>query len=341
MFILGFIMPQLKISKHKEKIRSIGVLTSGGDAPGMNAAIRAVVRTGIYLGVDVYGVERGYKGLLDASFSQFALGDVANIIQRGGTILKSNRCLEFKQKKYRKIAVENLREHGIDSLVTIGGDGTLKGAELLWKEFGFPVAGVPGTIDNDLSGTDVTIGFDTAINTCLRAIDQIRDTASSHERLFVIEVMGRNSGYIALDVGIGGGADAIVLPEDPMTEAQVAAAIRRGMKRGKTSSIVVVAEGKKPNRSMKIAQTLKDKYGFHARVCILGHVQRGGSPSACDRKVASTLSALAVQKLLEGDTCFMSGVRGVNADIVPISQALKRETKMPMDFLELAKILAT
>ena len=197
------------IPRHKKKIRSIAVLTSGGDAPGMNAAIRAVVRTGIYKGAKVYGVERGYSGLIEGAFVPFELAGVANIIQRGGTILKSNRCLEFKKKSFRKKAVQNMIDQGIDALVCIGGDGTFHGVQKLWQEFSFPVAGVPGTIDNDLFGTDITIGFDTAINTGLRAIDQIRDTASSHDRLFIIEVMGRNSGYIAMDVGIGGGADAI------------------------------------------------------------------------------------------------------------------------------------
>lgn len=329
------------IEKHKVKIRSIGVLTSGGDAPGMNAAIRAVVRTGIYLGREVYGIEKGYKGLVEGLVRPFELAGVANIIQRGGTILKTSRCMEFHQKKYRKAAVEDLRRRGIDALVCIGGDGTFRGAQKLWEEFGLPVAGVPGTIDNDLWGTDVTIGFDTAINTGLHAIDQIRDTASSHDRLFVVEVMGRNSGYIAMDVGIGGGADAIVVPEKKTTVAQIASQIQRGLNRGKTSSIIVVAEGHKSGNSMEIAKQLKEKYGFAARVCILGHVQRGGSPSARDRKVASVMGALAVRELLAGHTCFMTGVQGMDAVLVPIAEAVKERKQMHTDLFELAHVLAT
>lgn len=332
---------RVKVSRHKRKIRSIGVLTSGGDAPGMNAAIRAVVRTGIYLGVDVYGVEKGYTGLLESRFLRFELGSVANIIQRGGTVLKSDRCKQFHQKKYRQQAVTNLKKAGIDALVCIGGDGTLTGAHLLWKEFGLPVVGVPGTIDNDLFGSDITIGFDTAINTGLHAIDQIRDTASSHDRLFIIEVMGRNSGYIAVDVGIGGGADAIVSPETPLTATQVYKQISRGMNRGKKSSIIVVAEGKKEGSSMKLAEQLKAKYGLDPRVCILGHVQRGGAPSARDRKVASVFGAMAVRELLNGYSDFMTGAEGWQPQIVGLKEAVSRKKEMHTDLLMLAEILAT
>ena len=307
----------------------------------MNAAIRAVVRTGIYLGCKVYGVEKGYSGLIDNLFRPFDLAGVANIIQRGGTILKSNRCDEFHKKKFRKIAVENMRRQGVDGLVCIGGDGTFRGSEKLWQEFQFPVAGVPGTIDNDLGGTDITIGFDTAINTCVHAIDQIRDTASSHDRIFIVEVMGRNSGYIAMDVGIGGGADAIIVPEKKTSVAGIAEQIQRGVNRGKTSSIIVVAEGKKSGNSMEIARELKAKYGFSARVCILGHIQRGGSPSARDRKVASVMGAMAVRELMRGYTCFMTGVRGLEPVLVPISEAVEERKQMHTDLFELAHVLAT
>lgn len=334
-------MKKIRVPRHRKKIRAVAVLTSGGDAPGMNAAIRAVVRTGIYNNVKVFGVERGYSGLIDGAFVPFELAGVANIIQRGGTILKSNRCLEFKQKKYRKQAVEKMKAHGIDALVCIGGDGTFHGVQKLWQEFEFPVAGVPGTIDNDLFGTDVTIGFDTAINTGLRAIDQIRDTASSHDRLFIIEVMGRNSGYIAMDVGIGGGADAISVPEKPSSVDDIARQIQRGMKRGKTSSIIVVAEGKKSGNSMQLATDLKKKYGYIARVCILGHVQRGGTPSARDRKVASVFGSMAVTELLAGKTCFMTGVQGLQNVLVPIEEAIQKKKEYHKDLFELSKVLAT
>jgi 6-phosphofructokinase 1 len=316
------------------------VLTSGGDAPGMNAAIRAVVRTGIYLGVEVHGVVKGYSGLIHTDFRKMDLSSVANIIQRGGTILKTDRCPDFHKKKYRALAAENLRAKGIDALVAIGGDGTFRGAHALWQETKFPVIGVPGTIDNDVYGTDVTIGFDTAINTCLDAIDKIRDTASSHDRLFIVEVMGRDSGYIAMDVGIGGGADAMVIPEAPTTTAELAARISRGIQRGKTSSIIIVAEGRKAGNSYAIAKELQNRFGFRARVCILGHIQRGGSPTARDRKVASVMGALAVRSLLEGKSDVMTGVIGREASLTPLKESFSRKKKFQTDLIELAEALA-
>lgn len=329
-----------KPKPHKSKIKNIAVLTSGGDAPGMNAAIRAVVRTAIYLGVGVYGVNKGYSGLLHSEFRPLDLSSVANIIQRGGTILKTDRCPEFLQRRYRSIAVENLRAKEIDGLVAIGGDGTFRGAHKLWEEFKFPVIGVPGTIDNDVFGTDVTIGFDTAINTCLDAIDKIRDTASSHDRLFIVEVMGRASGYIAMDVGIGGGADAMVIPEVKSGAGDIAAKIERGVRRGKTSSIIIVAEGKEAGNSYALAEELKNKYGFKARVCILGHVQRGGSPTARDRKVASVLGAFAVKSLLEGKRDAMAGILGTEAKLTPLVTAYSKRKAFPKDLIELADALA-
>lgn len=329
-----------RIARHKQKIRGIGVLTSGGDAPGMNAAIRAVVRTGIYLGVEVHGIHKGYSGLIHTDFSRMDLSSVANIIQRGGTILKTDRCPEFHEKKYRALAAENLRAKGIDALVAIGGDGTFRGAHALWEETKFPVIGVPGTIDNDVYGTDVTIGFDTAINTCLDAIDKLRDTASSHDRLFILEVMGRNSGHIAMDVGMGGGADALDIPEAPLGPNEIAKRIARGLKRGKTSSIIVVAEGKTAGKSYSIAEQLKKKHGFEARVCILGHVQRGGTPTARDRKVASVMGALAVRSLTQGYTDAMAGVAGMEAVLVPLKDTFTKKKRFQKDLIELTEVLA-
>lgn len=307
----------------------------------MNAAIRAVVRTSIYYGVKCFGIYRGYTGLIEGDFEEFQLSSVANIIQRGGTIIKSSRCPEFHKKSYRKKAYENLLSRGIDALVTIGGDGTFTGAHLLWQETKFPVAGVPGTIDNDLYGTDITIGFDTAINTGLRAIDQIRDTAGSHDRLFLVEVMGRHAGYIAMDVGIGGGADAIVIPEDKITLESIAAQIARGIKRGKTSSIIVVAEGSRIGNAQEISKRLLKKYGYQSHVANLGHTQRGGSPTARDRKVASVLGALAVRELLNGNSDFMTGVGGLNPHLIPLKKAIEGKKPLHRDLILLAKILAT
>ena len=234
-------VPQLAVTRN---FRSIAVLTSGGDAPGMNAAIRAVTRYALAHGLEAFGVMKGYSGLLEGQLERLSASSVANIIQRGGTILKTDRCPEFHKKSCRKEAVRLAREQGIDGLVVIGGDGSFRGAHALWTEFKFPVIGIPGTIDNDIAGTEATIGFDTAVNNALNAIDKIRDTASAHERTFLVEVMGRNSGYIALDVGIGGGAEAILMPEDKAPVSEIAARIQRGLERGKTSSIVVMADRK-------------------------------------------------------------------------------------------------
>lgn len=330
-----------KVARHKKKINSIAVLTSGGDAPGMNAAIRAVVRTGIFYGAKVFGVYRGYQGLLDGDFEEFKLSSVANIIQRGGTIIKSSRCPDFIKKSARKKSYENLIANGIDALVTIGGDGTFTGAHLLWNETHFPVAGVPGTIDNDLYGTDITIGFDTAINTCTRAIDQIRDTAGSHDRLFLVEVMGRHAGYIAMDVGIAGGADAIIIPEEKSTIDQIGHQIARGIKRGKTSSIIVVAEGAKIGGANKIQQQLEKKFGYKSHVCILGHIQRGGTPTTRDRKVASIMGALAVRELINGYSDFMAGIDGLNPQLIPLKKAIEGKKPLHEDLILLGKILAT
>jgi 6-phosphofructokinase 1 len=332
---------QYKLSKHKQQIRSVAVLTSGGDAPGMNAALRAVVRYGISVGLTVYGVKKGYAGLLKGSWDVMDRKSVANIILRGGTLLKTDRCPEFHQKGARKRAVKLMRDASIDALIVIGGDGSFRGAHALWEEHGFPVVGIPGTIDNDIAGTEETIGFDTAVNNALDAIDKIRDTASAHERTFLVEVMGRNSGYIALEVGIGGGAEAILMPEDKAPVSEIAERVARGLERGKTSSIVVMAEGKESGGSMRLAEQLKKKHGIDAKVCILGHVQRGGSPTARDRKLGSIMGVRAVEALVKGVTDVMVGVRGDTEVLVPIPLTVKRSAKIRRDLIELAKVLAT
>ncbi len=324
----------------KSKISAIAVLCSGGDAPGMNAALRAVVRYGIASGLAVYGVNKGYSGLVRSQWEVMDRKSVANIILRGGTILKTDRCPEFHRKSVRKRCVERMRSHGIDGLVVIGGDGSFRGAHALWTEFRFPVVGIPGTIDNDIAGTDATLGFDTAVNNALEAIDKIRDTASAHERTFLVEVMGRNSGYIALDVGIGGGAEAIILPEKRLSAKEVASRIRRGLERGKMSSIVVMAEGQVAGGSEGFAKELKQKYGLDAKVCILGHIQRGGAPTARDRRLGSVMGVRAVEALLAGKSDVMVGIEGDKEVLVPFSKTIKRSSKFRKDLIELAEILA-
>jgi 6-phosphofructokinase 1 len=330
-------VPKLAI---KRKLRSIAVLTSGGDAPGMNAAIRAVVRSGIYHRCAVYGVLKGYSGLVEDQIMPLQLSSVANIIQRGGTILKTDRCEAFFKKSVRKQCAETLRARGIDALVVVGGDGSFRGAHLMERETGFPIIGIPGTIDNDIAGTDDTIGFDTAINTALEAIDRIRDTASSHDRLFLIEVMGHSSGFIAVQVGIGGGAETIFVPEHQPTVEQMVGAIERGIERGKSSSIIVVAEGPKPGLSSRIATQLTRR-GHSPKVCILGHTQRGGTPSAHDRFLASNLGAAAVAYLLHGKSAAMVGVRRNEIALVPFKETYNKKKPLPQSPLDLARILAS
>lgn len=331
----------MKPARHKQKIRSIAVLCSGGDAPGMNAALRAVVRFGISSGLKVFGVTKGYSGLIRGHWQEMDRTSVANIILRGGTILKTDRCPEFHKKSVRKNVVKALREAGIDALVVIGGDGSFRGAHALWTETKFPVVGIPGTIDNDIAGTEETLGFDTAVNNALDAIDKIRDTASAHERTFLVEVMGRNSGYIALDVGIGGGAEAIVLPEKKMSVKEVAARIRRGLDRGKMSSIVVMAEGQLAGGSMEVAKELEKKYGISAKVCILGHIQRGGAPTSRDRRLGSVMGARAVEALLRGYSDVMIGVEAGHEVMVPFLLTAQRSSKFRQDLIAMAEILAT
>jgi 6-phosphofructokinase 1 len=305
------------------QIKKIGVLTSGGDAPGMNAAIRAVVRAGIYYGLEVTGILRGYEGLIHGDFIEMNAKSVANIIQRGGTILKTARCKDFRTVEGRKLAHENLVKEGIDALVVIGGDGTFTGANLFANEFNFPIIGLPGTIDNDLAGTDFTIGYDTAINTVVNAVDKIRDTAESHDRLFIVEVMGRDSGLIALRSGIGVGAEAIMIPEANSGVEGLIERLDNG-RRDKASKIIIIAEGDDMGGAFNVGERLKEKYPtYDIRVSVLGHIQRGGKPSCMDRVLASRLGVAAVEALLAGQSKEMAGE--VNREVVftPFDHAIK------------------
>lgn len=304
-------------------IKNIAVLTSGGDSPGMNAAIRAVVRASLYYNLKVTGVLRGYEGLIQGDFIPMEGKSVANIIQRGGTILKTARCDAFRTVEGRKLAHKNLLANEIDALIVIGGDGTFTGADIFSKEFNFPVIGLPGTIDNDLAGTDFTIGYDTAINTVVNAVDKIRDTAESHDRLFLVEVMGRDSGLIALRSGIGVGAEAIMIPEAKMGVDDLIKRIENGRK-DKASKIIIVAEGDEAGGAYVVGEALKEKFPkSDIRISVLGHIQRGGKPSCMDRVLASRFGVAAVEGLLEGKTDVMVGQ--VNREIVftPFSQAIK------------------
>jgi len=289
-------------------VQHIGVYTSGGDAPGMNAAIRAVVRTGINLGLKVTGILTGYNGMIAGDFLELDRRSMSNILQRGGTLLKTGRCPEFRKEAGRKTAAEQIRKVGIDSLICIGGDGSFRGAHQLWEEHKIPIIGIPATIDNDIYGTDYTLGFDTAVNTALDAIDRVRDSATSHDRLFIVEVMGRNSGFIATEVALAGGAEEVFFTDLPVTVNQAIVRIKKSVADGKKSSIIITAEGEKPGRAYDLAESIRKKAGFEARVCVLGHVQRGGSPTARDRVIASRLGATAVQSLISGHSDIMIGL---------------------------------
>jgi 6-phosphofructokinase 1 len=321
-------------------MKKIAVYSSGGDAPGMNAGIRAVVRTALARNVQVVGIIGGYAGILEKNFWDLNLRSMANIIQRGGTVLKTGRSLEFQKPEVRKQAVENLRAIGVEGMVCIGGDGSFRGAHALWVEHQMPITGIPGTIDNDIYGTDNTIGFDTAVNTALECIDKVRDTAASHDRLFIVEVMGRNSGLIASHVGLAGGAEAIFTPEVSTTVEQAIDRIKAGLAKGKTSSILVAAEGQKPGRAYDLAEQIRKKAGLEAKVCILGHIQRGGSPTASDRILATRLGFAASEGLLNGEKDVMYGVQGNQIVTVPFEVATTREKPTPKDYLALSNLLA-
>jgi len=321
-------------------MKRIAVLSSGGDAPGMNAFIRSVIRTAIGHGLEAYGVYRGFQGLIDNDIEQMDKRSVSNIIQRGGTVLYTARCEEFKTKKGQRQAIRNLNSHGIDGLVVLGGDGSLTGA-LKLHEAGFPVLGAPGTIDNDLAGTDMAIGVDTALNTVLDAIDRIKETASSHQRAFLVEVMGRNCGYIALISGIIGGAEMICIPEKEFTLADVVRTVEKAYVSGKSHCIIIMAEGAKYS-THEIKKALDERIeeaGFETRVTILGHIQRGGSPSAFDRLLATRLGAATVENLMAGESGKMIGLVGNKIVATPLDKVLNNRKQLDMKLYDLARML--
>lgn len=325
-----------------KKVTKIGVMTSGGDAPGMNACIRAVVRTGIFHNLEVYGITRGYSGLIDNDIQKMDSRSVANIIQRGGTILKTARCKEFLTPEGRKKAYNNLKKLGINGLVIIGGDGSFKGAQIFSNEFDIPCIGIPGTIDKDIAGTDFTIGFDTAVNTAIEAIDKIRDTADAHDRLFIVEVMGRDAGYIALHSGIGTGAEHILIPERKTDVEAVLASLQEKEKRKKLVNIVVVAEGDDFGGGTDLANLIKERIpNFDIRVAILGHIQRGGSPTSMDRLIASRMGYAAVECLIEGRHNQMVGIMNNKMHFTPLDKAVKAKQKISDEWLKIVKILAS
>lgn len=326
-----------------KEIKCVGILTSGGDAPGMNAAIRAITRAAIYHGLKVKAIYRGYKGLITGEIKEFQTHDVSNIIQRGGTILKTSRCDEFKTIEGRTLAYETMQREGIDALVVVGGDGSITGAYNLAKDFDVPCIALPGTIDNDLYGTDTTIGYDTALNTIMECIDKIRDTASSHERLFIVEVMGRDAGFLALNGTIATGAEACVLPEiDPEFE-KITQFISNGLRRTKSSSIVLFAEGREKDYNiMEVADNMRQKFPeLDVRVSILGYLQRGGSPTASDRILASRLGVAAIESLLEGQRNIMVGLRNNEIVYIPFAKAIKDDKPLDKDVVRAQEIMAS
>ena len=323
------------------KLKCIGILTSGGDAPGMNAAVRAVTRAAIFNGISVKAIYRGYKGLITGEIKEFQTQNVSNIIQQGGTILKTARCEEFRTPEGRKMAYQTMRNEDIDALVVIGGDGTFTGARVFAQEFNIPIVGLPGTIDNDLFGTDSTIGYDTALNTIVEAVDKIRDTASSHERLFFIEVMGRDAGFLALNSALASGAEAAIIPERETQVDQLAELIQNGFRKTKNSSIVIVAESEVTGGANGLAERMRREYpGYDVRVTILGHIQRGGSPTAYDRILASRMGVAAVDALMDEQRSIMIGI--VNDEIVhvPFTKAIKDDQPVNENLLGVLQILS-
>lgn len=322
-------------------IKKIGVLTSGGDAPGMNAALRAVVRTAAYHKIECVGIYQGYQGLIDNKVKVMNARSVNNIINKGGTVLKSARCLEFRTIEGRQTAFETIQKHGIEALVVIGGDGSFTGAMIFQSEFNIPVIGIPGTIDNDIFGTSHTIGYDTALNTVIEAIDKIRDTAISHNRLFFVEVMGRDAGHIALNTGIGAGAEEVLIPEEDMGLDRLLDSLKRSEKSGKSSSIVVVAEGDKTGKNVfEIAEYVEKNMPYYdVRVSVLGHMQRGGSPSCFDRVLASRMGVYAVEALLEGKSNMMVGMKSEEIIFSPLEKAIKGKSEINKDLIRVSDIL--
>jgi 6-phosphofructokinase 1 len=325
-----------------KKVTKIGVLTSGGDSPGMNAAVRAVVRTAIYHGMEVYGIMRGYTGMVENDIFKMESKSVANIIQRGGTILKTSRCKEFFTPEGRKTAYDNLKKHGINGLVIIGGDGSFRGAQIFSNEFDIPCIGLPGTIDKDIAGTDFTIGFDTAVNTAVEAIDKIRDTADAHDRLFIIEVMGRDAGYIALHSGIATGAENILIPERKTIINDIVQALEEKERRHKLVNLIVVAEGDEFGGANEVAKIIQERLPQQeVRVCILGHIQRGGSPSCMDRLIASRMGYHAVECLMEGRHNVFVGIVNNKMNYTPLNEAVKKKQKISEEWMTVVKILSS
>ncbi|WP_430613312.1 6-phosphofructokinase [Flavobacterium sp. JP2137] len=324
-----------------KEIKKIGVLTSGGDAPGMNAAIRAVVRSCAFYDIECVGIYRGFQGLVEGDFKVLGPRDVNYIINKGGTVLKSARSEGFRTAEGRKAAHAHLLENGIQALIIIGGDGSFTGGLLFNKEFGFPVMGIPGTIDNDIHGTSHTIGFDTALNTVVEAVDKIRDTASSHKRLFFIEVMGRDAGHIALNAGIGSGAEEIIIPEENMGMDRLLASLKKSKASGKSSSIVIVAEGEKLGKNVFELGDYVEKNlpEYDVRVSVLGHMQRGGAPSCFDRVLASRLGVKAVDSIVEGKSNYMVGLLNDQVALTPLSKAVKGHTGIDQELLRVSDII--
>ena len=326
----------------KNKVTKIGVLTSGGDSPGMNACIRAVVRTGIYHGMEVFGIMRGYTGMVENDIFKMEGRSVANIIQRGGTILKTSRCKEFFTPEGRKKAYDNLKKHGIDGLVIIGGDGSFRGAQIFSNEYDIPCIGLPGTIDKDIAGTDFTIGFDTAVNTAVEAIDKIRDTMDAHDRLFIIEVMGRDAGYIALHSGIATGAENILIPERKTDIEEVIRQLAEKERRHKLVNLIVVAEGDEFGGGNEVGKIIQERLPQQeVRVCILGHIQRGGSPSCFDRLIASRMGYSAVECLIQGKYNVFVGIVNNRMHYTPLNEAVKKKQRISEEWMKIVKILAS
>jgi 6-phosphofructokinase 1 len=328
-----------------KKVTKIGVLTSGGDSPGMNAAIRAVIRTGTYHGLEMFGIMRGYQGMYEGDIHKMESRSVANIIQRGGTILKTSRCKEFFEPAGRKKAYASLKKHGINGLVIIGGDGSFKGAQLFSNEFDIPCIGLPGTIDKDIAGSDFTIGFDTAVNTAVEAIDKIRDTADAHDRLFVIEVMGRDAGYIALHSGIATGSENILIPERKTVVEELIQQMQEKERRKKLVNLIVVAEGDDFGGANEVARIIKEKVPkMEVRVCILGHIQRGGNPTCIDRLIASRMGYAAVEALIEPGGLHhnhMIGIVNNRLHYTPLNEAIKKKQRISEEWMKIARILAS
>jgi len=325
------------------EIKKIGVFTSGGDSPGMNAAIRSVVRTCAYMNIECVGIYRGYEGMIEGDFKPMDARSVNNIINKGGTILKSARSLEFRTPEGRAKAYENLKKEGIDAFVVIGGDGSFTGAMIFNQEYNFPVIGIPGTIDNDIYGTTYTVGFDTALNTVVEVIDKIRDTASSHNRLFFVEVMGRDVGHIALNAGVGAGAEEILIPEENLGLDRLLESLKRSKQSGKSSSIVVVAEGDKTGKNVfELKEYVEEHIPIYdVRVSVLGHMQRGGSPSCFDRVLASRMGVKAVEALLNGKSSLMVGIQDNKLTLTPLIKAIKGHTKIDKELIRVSDIMST